>query len=244
MCLFLLFPLFSEQAGQTWCCTFTPTGGAEELNLKGCEPKPHCSMDLHCEKRASALATPTQDHHRCQSEDSEESELGAGCYSERHQDAAGSKGQQEELAALSQTFSVSEDLASSFDDLSVECLSADWEPNVSSLGSESQTEWDQTDQEEDDEEGEDVEKYSFISAADYRHCSASQESSAISEPSHSAAAAEGSVLILGTLPPSDSFADFCTAPTQGSEEGQWAEFSHQGAQVQAVKSILKLVDHV
>lgn len=167
-------------------------------------------------------------------------ELGAESWSGRNQDAAGSKGQQGSLAALSQTFSVSEDLASSFDDLSVECLSADWEPNVSSLGSESQTEWDQTDQEEDDEEGQEVENYcysnSFISTADYRGCSDSQESSAISEPSHSAAAAEGSVLILGTLPPSDSFADFCTAPTQGSEEGQWAEFSHQGAQVQRVES--------
>lgn len=199
-------------------------------------------MDLHCEKRALPLAPPTQDLHRCQSEDFEDSQLGAECWSGRHQDAAGSKGQQESLAALSQTFNVSEDLASSFDDLSVECLSADWEPNVSSLGSESQTEWDQTDQEEDDEEGDEVENYcyssSFISAADHRSGSASQGSSATSEPSHSAAAAESSVLILGTLPPSDSFADFCTAPTQGSEESQWAEFSHQGAQVQTVKSTL------
>lgn len=235
-----LSSVFSEQAGHTWCCSFTPTGGAEELDLKGCKPRPSCTVDRHCENRALALDPSTQDHHRCQSEDSEVSEVGAEFRSGRHEDAAGSKGQHESLAALSQAFSVSEDLASSFDDLSVECLSADWEPNVSSLGSESQTEWDQTDQEEDDEEGEEVENYcysnSFISAADYRSCSASQESSATSEPSHSAAAAEGSVLILGTLPPSDSFADFCTAPTQGSEESQWADFSHQGAQVQTVQS--------
>lgn len=217
-------------------------GGAEELDLKGCEPRSGCTMGPHCEKRSLALAPPTQDHHRCQSEDSEESKFGAECWSGRHQDAEWFKGQQESLAALSQTFSVSEDLASSFDDLSVECLSADWEPNVSSLGSESQTEWDQTDQEEDDEDGDEVENYcysnSFISTADYRSCSASQGSSSTSEPSHSATAAgaEGSVLILGTLPPSDSFADFCTAPTEGSEEGQWAEFRHHGAQVQTVES--------
>lgn len=246
-----IFTVFSDQAAHAWCCSFTPPGGAEELDPKGCEPRPGRTMDLHCDKRASSLAPPTQDHRRCQdAEDTEESEFGAERWSAdsqrsgRLQDASGSKGQQESLPALSQTFSlhdsVSEDLASSFDDLSVECLSADWEPNVSSLGSESQTEWDQTDQEEEEEEGGEVENYcysdSFISAADYRSCSASQESAATSEPPHSAAAAEGSVLILGTLPPSDSFADFCTAPMQGSEEGQWAEFSHQGAQVQTVKS--------
>lgn len=230
-----------------WCCSFTPAGGVDELDLKGCEPRPGCTLDRHCEKRALPLALPTQDHYRCQSEDSEESELGAECWSGRHQDTAGPMGQRESLAALPQPFSVydsvSEDLASSFDDLSVECLSADWEPNVSSLGSESQTEWDQMDQEEDEEEGEEVKNHccsdSFISAADYGICSASQESSATSEPSHSAAAAGGSVLILGTLPPSDSFADFCTAPTQISDEGQWAEFSHQGAQVRFVKATLR-----
>lgn len=230
-----------------WCCNFTPPGGAKELDLKGCELRP---VDLHCDKRALSLALPTQDHHGC--EDAGESELGVEFWSvdsqrgRRYQDAAGSKGQQENLPTLSQQFSVydsvSDDLASSFDDLSVEGLSADWEPNVSSLGSESQTEWDQTDQEEEEEEdgveGENrCYSESFTSTADYRSCSASQESSATSEPSHSAAdAAEGSVLILGTLPPSDSFADFCTAPTQCSEEGPWAEFSHQGAQVQTVKS--------
>lgn len=251
-----MLTVFSDQAARAWCCSFTPPGGAEELDLKGREPRPGRTMDLHCERWASSLAPPTQDHHCCQnSEDAAGSEFGAERWSSdsqrssrsgRQQDASGSKGQQESLPTLSQTFSlhdsVSEDLASSFDDLSVECLSADWEPNVSSLGSESPTEWDQTDQEEEEEEEEvgEVENYcysdSFISAADDRGCSASQESSATSKPSHSAAAAEGSVLILGTLPPSDSFADFCTAPTQGSEEGQWAEFSHQGAQVQTVKS--------
>lgn len=229
------------QVAHAWCCSFTPLGGAEEVDLKGCEPRLGRTVDQHCEKRASALAPPTQDCPYLQSEVAEESELGLEHWgTERReswklQDAAGSKGQHESLPAPSQTFSVygsvSEDLASSFDDLSVECLSADWEPNVSSLGSESQTEWDQTDQEEEEEEKEEVENYCYSDSfkADYSRCPASQESSATSEVSRSAAAAEGSVLVLGTLPPSDSFADFCTAPTQGSEESQWAEFSHQAS---------------
>lgn len=32
---------------------------------------------------------------------------------------------------------------------------------------------------------------------------------------------------LGNLPPSDSFADFCSVPTQEEEEGHWADFRHQ-----------------
>ncbi|XP_026165804.1 aftiphilin isoform X2 [Mastacembelus armatus] len=38
------------------------------------------------------------------------------------------------------------------------------------------------------------------------------------------------VQILGSLPPSDSFADFCSAPTQGDGEGLWAEFKDQRVQ--------------
>lgn len=36
--------------------------------------------------------------------------------------------------------------------------------------------------------------------------------------------ANATVLILGTLPPSDSFADFCAAPVQDDGENLWAEF--------------------
>uniref|UniRef100_UPI0037E72373 aftiphilin n=1 Tax=Semicossyphus pulcher TaxID=241346 RepID=UPI0037E72373 len=36
--------------------------------------------------------------------------------------------------------------------------------------------------------------------------------------------ADAGVQILGNLPPSDSFADFCSAPTQGDGEESWAEF--------------------
>ena len=40
-------------------------------------------------------------------------------------------------------------------------------------------------------------------------------------------AAEPSVQSLGSLPPSDSFADFCSAPTQEAGGGSWAEFHDQ-----------------
>ncbi|XP_062257342.1 aftiphilin-like isoform X1 [Platichthys flesus] len=40
-------------------------------------------------------------------------------------------------------------------------------------------------------------------------------------------AADVSVESLGSLPPSDSFADFCSAPTQEAGEGSWAEFHDQ-----------------
>ncbi|KAM7385304.1 hypothetical protein PAMP_001392 [Pampus punctatissimus] len=35
---------------------------------------------------------------------------------------------------------------------------------------------------------------------------------------------------LGSLPPSDSFADFCSAPTQEDGDGSWADFKEQRAQ--------------
>ncbi|XP_005733767.1 aftiphilin isoform X4 [Pundamilia nyererei] len=42
--------------------------------------------------------------------------------------------------------------------------------------------------------------------------------------------ADAGVQILGNLPLSDSFADFCSAPTQEDEEGSWAEFNDQSAE--------------
>lgn len=44
------------------------------------------------------------------------------------------------------------------------------------------------------------------------------------DPMH-AQTANAAVLILGTLPPSDSFADFCAAPVQDDKEDLWAEFT-------------------
>ncbi|XP_040906258.1 aftiphilin [Toxotes jaculatrix] len=91
---------------------------------------------------------------------------------------------------------------------------------------------------------------------DFHHCdqTATQETSATSNQSQSATwsedkladtnessfehhsnqecvqTADVSVQSLGSLPPSDSFADFCSAPTQEDGEASWAEFQDQGAQ--------------
>ncbi|XP_041644662.1 aftiphilin [Cheilinus undulatus] len=42
--------------------------------------------------------------------------------------------------------------------------------------------------------------------------------------------ADAGVQLLGNLPPSDSFADFCSAPTRESWEESWADFKDLGAQ--------------
>lgn len=74
--------------------------------------------------------------------------------------------------------------------------------------------------------------------------SATQENSATSSPPHSGARrhvsgadcgaegqrAEAAVLVLGTLPPSDSFADFCSAPVRDDGEDLWAEFTDMKAE--------------
>ncbi|XP_069000343.1 aftiphilin-like isoform X1 [Embiotoca jacksoni] len=44
--------------------------------------------------------------------------------------------------------------------------------------------------------------------------------------------ADAAVQSLGNLPPSDSFADFCSAPTQEDGAGSWAEFKDQSAPVE------------
>ncbi|CAK6960783.1 aftiphilin isoform X1 [Scomber scombrus] len=162
---------------------------------------------------------------------------------------------------VSEYESATEDLGSCCDDISFECPSEDFEPNVSSLASrEDQTDVDQTDAEE-----EELGDYSYTtnlrpsqSEAEkdsHHHCdqSATQETSATSKQScatytdgefadfeggtsepHSdgdhAQTAEVGVQILGSLPPSDSFADFCSAPTQEDVDGSWAEFKEQRAQ--------------
>ncbi|KAK5908803.1 hypothetical protein CgunFtcFv8_016830 [Champsocephalus gunnari] len=155
------------------------------------------------------------------------------------------------ISTVPQTFSVyesaSEDLTSFCDDFSIECPSLDLEPNVSSLVSQDdETDWDPTD---DDEEGEAL---GNDRPKGFHFCdqSVTQETSATSELSHTGTHAEenfadfrectleqGHVqsddeegLSLGNLPPSDSFADFCSAPTQEDGEDSWAEFKDQRAQ--------------
>lgn len=254
-----------------------------------------CTMVRHCEKRDAALVLPSQDHHQPQETaaafdfPSEEPNFGEEESSRdsqrrrRHsvnslqttevQDNAelDDRGEQEKsISAVPKIFSVcesvSEDLASSCDDLSFEGPSADLEPNVSSLGSEDQTDWDRTDDDDEEELGNHSDSDSFVNSSVanltraktercFQYCdpSATQETSATSNQSQSGTHTEGNfadfkdcrsehddpghvqtadagVLILGTLPPSDSFADFCAAPTQDNGEVSWAEFKVQKVQ--------------
>ncbi|XP_028279827.1 aftiphilin-like [Parambassis ranga] len=149
--------------------------------------------------------------------------------------------------------SATDDLASLCDDLSFEGVSADLEPIVSSLASQDdQTDWDRT-----DDEGEELENIYRHSDSEsemgFHHCiqHVTQDTFATSKQPHSgtstedqfadftdsnpehhreqeqAQTADAAVRCLGNLPPSDSFADFCSAPTQEDGDGLWAEFKDQ-----------------
>ncbi|KAM9364993.1 uncharacterized protein aftphb [Pholidichthys leucotaenia] len=147
----------------------------------------------------------------------------------------------------------SEDLASFSDDLSFEGASADLEQYVSSLASISQgdlTDWDPTDEEDKDLEyqGPTSAKPSHSEVDPYNR-RPTQETSATSSQSQCGInleqkpadftageqelhqTADRGVLILGNLPLSDSFADFCSAPTwEEDEERLWVEFKEQRGQ--------------
>ncbi|XP_031695622.1 aftiphilin-like [Anarrhichthys ocellatus] len=237
-----------------------------------------CTKVEHCEKRDAALVQPSQDRRQSQEAaaaldfppeephsggEEEFSKSGDGQNERRYslnslQTAETQKdGESDEksVSTVPQTFGVygsaSEDLASSSDDLSFECPSADVEPNVSSLVShEDQTDWDQTDDEDysDFPVNDSVANvFRFEAEKGFHYCdqSATQETRATSSQSRPGTHTDGTcsdvkdheclqtanaaVQSLGNLPPSDSFADFCSAPTQEEGEGSWAEFKDQRA---------------
>lgn len=240
-----------------------------------------CTVVRHCEKRDGTLVLPTQDHHHHQpqetaaalvfpSDDPYLVEVGSDRDNQvcrRHsfdtfqtseiQEDGGLQEDRENGVWITCSVydSVSEDLLSCCDDLSFDGPSADLEPNVSSLGSEEQTDWDQSEDEEAlgnwEEAQDNIEELTQSKTErDFQHFdpSASQETLVTSnqpqsgthtedkfadfsdctldfhrEPGDVPTGDEG-VLILGTLPPSDSFTDFCTANTQDDGEGSWSEF--------------------
>ncbi|KAM3606762.1 uncharacterized protein V6R79_022870 [Siganus canaliculatus] len=241
------FTVFTEQAAHPWCCGFTPMASTETWDgravgtrsSKSCSGQAHdlkreVIMDSeptsrHCEKRE---ATPVEsasvrsgDGRRCSSFNSlqtkEEQEGG--------ESDEGREDQEQSASVVPQNLSVyesaSEDLASLCDDLSWEGPSLDLEPNVSSLASGDQT----------DDEAEELGNFSFVShTVSNEQSKSTQETSATSDHSRGScvdfrdcSAAEAEVQSLGNLPPSDSFADFCSAPTQADEEEPWAEFKEQ-----------------
>lgn len=234
------------------------------------EPRSHdnvCTNINHCERRCAAVVKPSQDQRQPQEaaagleceepEDVEEQRERCGDFRfdksltnsevEENEDA-------EKKTGTSVYDSASEDLASLCDDFSFDGVSADMEPNVSSLAShDDQTDWDQTD-DEGDELGHCGNPYSLDNTSMANlcqseeekgfHCgdqSVTQEHAATSTSScerdssadddddkvseaHSDPECEPSV---GGLPPSDSFADFCSAPTEGDGDTSWAEFPGQ-----------------
>lgn len=261
------------------------------------EPQSHCALmakeDVctrvkQCEKRDPALEEPSQDHHQPQ-------EAAAALdFRSQHEDKSGESWRksgnslvcnslqmsdtEKSISHIPQTCSVhespSEDLGSFCDDFSFEGVSADLEPNVSSLTSqENQTDWDKTD-DEDEELGsykhshsvvnnnmENLRQFEPENGFDHNNLSAAQETPATSyfcgDQSHAGAYTEAEfsdfnhsssehqrdqdrvqtanmkVHNLGSLPLSDSFADFCSAPTQDDEEGAWVGFRNQRPQDKA-----------
>ncbi|XP_035518836.1 aftiphilin [Morone saxatilis] len=265
---------------------------ADKAKEKVCTMVKHCekrdaalvlpSQDRHQpQEAAAALDFPPEEPHSGEEESGKPGDSQRGRRhgfnslqtTEVQEDGEAEEGRDDQEKSISinpQTFSVyesaSEDLASFCEDLSFEGPSLDLEPNVSSLASEDQTDWDQTDDEE-EEVGNYSNSDSFVvnsvenlpqSQAEkgFHYCdqSATQETSATSNQSQSGTHTEDSfadfkdcsfehqrdqghvqtadegVQSLGNLPPSDSFADFCSAPMQEDGDGSWAEFKVQRAQ--------------
>ncbi|XP_014901038.1 uncharacterized protein aftphb isoform X1 [Poecilia latipinna] len=240
------FAMFTEQAGHPWCCGFTEQWDSkvdERERVSGqevvmeSEPRSQhackanggiCVEGEHCEKRDAALVQPPQVHSQPQGDEGN-AFLGSA---EERQNVVG------------KTPEPASDRVSCHDDWSSE------EPNVSSLTSQhGQSAWNQTDDEVEDCGYSDAVVSSTVKnlgpselKINAPHCDATQETSATSCPEkhtyftdvnalrhrEPAETADTGVESLGTLPPSDSFADFCLAPTQDDEEGpMWADFTNQ-----------------
>ncbi|XP_026212197.1 aftiphilin isoform X2 [Anabas testudineus] len=261
------------------------------------EPRSHCAHKTkvnvctkvkHCENIDPALEEPSQDHHQPQDAAAaldfsfynwRESGRSLACNSletpEAQKDVESEEYREDREKSISnvpQTFSVyespSEDPGSFCEDFSFEGVSADLEPNVSSLTSQE----DQTDLDKTDDEGEDQGNYrdsdSFVNDSianlrqseaekGFHHCnqSATQETPATSNvcgvQSPSGKYTENEIsnfnhssfehqrdqehvqradVRVQSLPPSDSFADFCSAPLQEDGDGAWAKFNDQKPQ--------------
>ncbi|XP_015247493.1 PREDICTED: uncharacterized protein LOC107095750 [Cyprinodon variegatus] len=212
------FTFFTEQVGHPWCCGFTEEwdGKVEEQDCDSSrevitEPRsqhvPKANRGVRVERKHCDRNAAVQNHRQSQED---EANIRAPCH----------------------------------DGPSLEGDSADLEPNVLSLTSQNgQT----------DDETEVVEVClinSSTAKTDAPHCNATQGTSATSCQQHSGThsqdkcadsadvnmerhrepveTADTGVRSLGSLPPSDSFADFCSAPGRDDEEGpSWANFTEE-----------------
>ncbi|XP_056903132.1 aftiphilin [Takifugu flavidus] len=204
------FTVFTEQTVHHWCCGFTPSGNPETSNSRLGQRNPSNSP-LERPRSPGQVALGDSDPH-CSSKAKDCTMIGHwqegdAAVAQPHQDQ-----QQPQETAATLVFPPAKDHvekgASEENDPT---------PEVREEGGEESAEQDEPGRRHSDS-------------------SATQENSATSGPLRSGARhdisdpvhaqrADAAVLILGTLPPSDSFADFCAAPAQDDGEDLWAEFT-------------------
>lgn len=243
------FTVFTEQTVHHWCCGFTPSGNQEKLDSglkernssnslvertyrpgqgvsRDSELSPHsskakekdCTIIRHWQEGDAAIAQPSQDQQQPQEtavtlslpfvkpyfekEEPDQNDLtcrGSSYKTSVVQEDGGEQSARAEEPGNSHSVNsstVKSTQPKTEEDLQHFITSETQENSATSTQLQSQT------HSEDD-----------ISDA---RCSL--------DPMH-VQTANAAVLILGTLPPSDSFADFCAAPVQDDGEHLWAEFT-------------------
>ncbi|MEQ2298651.1 hypothetical protein AMECASPLE_007511 [Ameca splendens] len=213
-----------------------------------------CVENKHCEKRNATLVQTPQDHRGSQKE---KANIHFGSAEERLNIPRNTPTFPQTITVEG---SASDDRASCHNELSLEGASAELEPNVlSHTSQDGQTDDAKLSVMMENCGNSDSLVSSSMadlglsqSEMVVSHCNATQETSATSCQPHSGThtqekcthfidintehhrepveTADTGVQSLGTLPPSDSFADFCSAPVQDGEEGPtWADFTDQRA---------------
>lgn len=229
------FTVFTEQTVHHWCCGFTPSGhpqkldraleqrnssnspveqahhpgqgalGASELNPHSSEAEDEdCTRIRHWQGRDAAVAQPSQDPQQPQETAVTLLLPFVKPYFEKEEP------DQDDLTcrgAGSGTSEVREDGGEQ---------SAGGDEPGDSANSSSSGEGPQTE--------EDLPAFT-VSDTQENSATSSQLQSGTHSQRDPALVPTAAVLILGTLPPSDSFADFCAAPVQDDGENLWAEFT-------------------
>lgn len=199
------FTVFTEQTVHHWCCGFTPSGHPEASNSRLGQRNPSNSpLERTCSPGQVALGDSDP---RCSSKDKDCTMIGHwqegdAAVAQPHQDQ-----HQPQETRRFETSEVREDGGEESDEQD--------EPGRCRYGNIVAATWPRAKAEE---------------GPRHSDSSATQENSATSGPPPSGAHHDTSdpahaVLILGTLPPSDSFADFCAAPAQDDGGDLWAEFT-------------------
>lgn len=246
------FTVFTEQTVHHWCCGFTPSGNPEKLDsgleqrnssnspaeraynparglFGDSELSPHsskakekdCTIFRHWQEGDAAVAQPSQGQQQPQEtavtlvlpfvkpyfeeEEPDQNDLSCGGSSNKTSEIQENGGEQsargeEPGNSHSVNSSTVKRTPKTEEDLHHLISSETQENSATSTRLQSEI------HSEDD-----------ISEA---HCSLESQR----EPIH-VQTPHAAVLILGTLPPSDSFADFCAAPVRDDGENVWAEFT-------------------